>query len=142
MSEQTLGNFYLGCDTIHRELFSVLIYEWQEIGLTWSWADRSIALGSRSATKDQQLNFFFLNPGENIYPASVSLDTAAWRELIGQESTDTFLAQVKTVHGLSFKQRDNIFAIEDPGHMSGPIQQQLRDIIKGFGYRIPQLVAS
>jgi len=142
MSEQTLGNFYLSCDTIHRELYSVIIREWQEAGLEWSWADRAIALGRRSVIKDQLLNFFYLNPGENIYPASISLDTDVWHDLLGQEVTDAFLRELKAIHSLSCKQQDNIFSIEDPGHLSGPSQQMLRDVLGRFAFRIPELVAS
>ena len=140
MSEQTLGNFYLSCDTMHRELYSVLIYEWQEIALDWEWAERAIALGRTSVAKGAFLQFFYLEPGENIYPAAITLNTDHWREWIGQEETDAFLRQVKAIHELQHKQRESIFSIDDPGHLSGPAQQQLRDVIKHFGMRLPELV--
>ncbi len=142
MSEKRLGDFYLSCDTIHRELFSIIIYEWQEMGLEWDWSDRAIALGRRSVVKDQMLNFFYLQPGENIYPACITLDTDFWRELFGQEETDAFLGKVKSIHGLQYRQRDNIVSIDDPGHLSGSVQQQLREQIKHFGFRIPELIAA
>lgn len=140
MAEQRLGNFYLSCDTMHRELYSVLIYEWQEIGLDWEWSDRSIVLGCRSVVRDEFLRFFFLQPGEHIYPASITIDADHWREMIGQEETDSFLREIKAIHELHHKQRENIFSIDDPGHLSGPAQQQLRDVMKQFGRRTPELV--
>lgn len=142
MAEQTLGNFYLSCDTIHREIFSVMIHEWQEAGLTWEWSDRAIVLGNHSVIKDRFLGMFSLQPGEGIYPARITLDTDFWRELIGQEETDAFLRDLRSIHGLQCRQQDNLFSIIDPGHQSGPIQQQLRDQIRGFGLRLPELVAS
>mgnify|MGYP005844149429 CR=1 FL=1 len=140
MAEQTLGNFYLSCDTMHRELYSVLIYEWQEIGLDWEWSERSIVLGCRSVARDEFLRFFALQPGENIYPASITIDSDCWRELIGQEETDSFLREIKAIHEIHHKQRENIFSIDDPGHLSGPAQQQLRDVMKRFGRRMPEWV--
>jgi len=141
MTEQTLGNFYNSCDATHREFYSVLIREWEELGLTWSWSGRAIAFGSKSAIKDELLIFFHLQPGESIYPAAITIDTDSWRSLLGQQEADIFLRGVRAIEGLEHKQRDNIFSIVDPGHMSGPMQQKLRDLIKGFGFRIPELVA-
>lgn len=141
MVEQTLGDFYGSCDTMHRELYSVLIREWGEAGLTWSWAGRAIALGSKSVIRDETLIFFCLQPGENIYPAAITIDTDAWREKIGQEETDIFLREIRAIPGLQHKQRENVFSIVDPGHLSGPTQQHLRDMIKQLGFRIPELTA-
>lgn len=142
MSEQTLGNFYNSCDMIHRELYSVLIHEWEELGLTRSWSGRAVALGSKSVIKDETLIFFRLQPGESIYPAAITIDTDAWRESLGQEVVDIFLGDIKAIPELQYKQRESIFSILDPGHQSGPTQQKLRDLIKHFGFRIPELVAS
>ncbi len=142
MNEQTLGNFYLSCDTLHRELFSIIIHEWQEAGLAWRWSGRAIALGSRSVIRDQVLNFFYLQPGESIYPACISLDTEFWRELLGEEETDAFLHEVKSIHGLHCRRREQMFIMDDPAHLSGPLQQQLRDCIKRLGYRLPELIAA
>ncbi len=142
MSEQTLATFYQSCDMIHRELFSVMIYDWQETGLEWCYADRAVALGSHSVRKDQMLQFFYLNPGESIYPASISMDTDFWREMLGEEETDSFMRELKAIHGMKCQQRNQTFSIDDPGHLSGPQQQQLRDKIKRFGLRLPELVAA
>jgi hypothetical protein len=141
MAEQTLGDFYGSCDAMHREFYSVLIREWEELGLTWSWSGRAIALGSNSVIKDEMLIFFHLQPGESIYPATISIDTDAWRERLGQEETDIFLRDIKAIPGLQHKQRENIFSIVDAGHLSGPTQQRLRDMIKHLGFRIPELTA-
>ncbi|MES0372438.1 MAG: hypothetical protein ABUK11_09195 [Mariprofundaceae bacterium] len=142
MAEQTLGNFYNSCDMIHREFYSVLIHEWEDLGLAWDWSDRAVALGSKSVIRDETFIFFRLQPGESIYPAAISIDTDAWREYIGQEEADIFLRDIRMISELQHKQRENIFSIIDPGHQSGPTQQKLRDLIKGFGFRIPELVAS
>jgi len=142
MTEQTLGNFYLSCDTSHRELYSVIIHEWQESGLQWQWDDRNLALGMRSVMRDSYFSFFRLQPGEGIYPASITLDLDFWRELIGQEETDAFIRSIESMHGVQYRRRDNIFAIVDPGHLSGSLQQQLRDQFKRFALRVPDLVAS
>lgn len=142
MTEQTLGNFYLSCDTSHREIYSVIIHEWQESGLQWQWNGRNIALGTRSVVRDQFFSFFQLQPGEGIYPASITLDLAYWRDLIGQEEADSFVRSLEQMHGLQCRQRENLFAIVDPGHLSGSLQQQLRDQLKRFALRVPELVAS
>jgi len=141
MAEQTLGNFYNSCDSSHRELYSVLIREWEELGLAWSFSDRAIALGSNSVTKDEVLTFFRLQPGESFYPAVITIDTDAWRGWLGQEEADIFLRDIRAIPGLQHKQRENIFSIIDAGHLSGPTQQQLRDLIKRFGFRSPELTA-
>ena len=141
MAEQTLGDFYGSCDAMHREFYSVLIREWEEIGLVWSWSDRAIALGSNSVIKDEMFILFRLQPGESIYPAAISIDTDAWRERLGQEEPDIFLREVRAIPGLQHKQRENIFSIVDAGHLSGPTQQRLRDMIKRLGFRIPELTA-
>jgi len=141
MAEQTLGNFYSSCDAAHRELYSVLIHEWEELGLAWSWSGRSVAFGSKSAIKDELLIFFHLQPGESIYPAVISIDTDLWRTRLGQQEADIFLSDIRAIPGLQHKQRENIFSIVDPGHLSGPTQQRLRDLIKHFGFRLPELVA-
>lgn len=142
MAEQTLGSFYLSCDVIHREIFSVMIHEWQETGLAWEWSGRDIVLGSHSVIKERFLGMFYLQPGEGIYPARITLNTDFWRELIGQEETDVFLRELQSIHGLQCRRQENLFSIIDPGHQSGPVQQQLRDQVKHFGLRLPGLVAS
>jgi hypothetical protein len=141
MAEQTLGDFYGSCDAMHREFYSVLIREWEEIGLVWSWSDRAIALGSNSVIKDEMFILFRLQPGESIYPAAISIDTDDWRERLGQEEPDIFLREVRAIPGLQHKQRENIFSIVDAGHLSGPTQQRLRDMIKRLGFRITELTA-
>lgn len=142
MAEQTLGNFYLSCDTAHREIYSVIIHEWQESGLQWQWSGRAIALGRASVIREKFLTFFQLLPGEGIYPASISIDVDYWRELIGQEEADAFLRNIETMHGLQCRRVENVFSIVDPGHLSGTLQQQLRDQLRRFSLRIPELVAS
>ncbi|MFQ5519533.1 MAG: hypothetical protein ACE5E3_05995 [Mariprofundus sp.] len=122
MTEQTLGTFYMGCDTSHRELYSIIIHEWQQAGLDWVWADGAVALCSHSVSKGEALRFFYLQQGESIYPASIRLDTDFWRETVGQEETDTFLRKIKVIHGLTCRQREQMFSIEDPGHVSGATQ--------------------
>ncbi|MDX8403518.1 MAG: hypothetical protein R8K54_03825, partial [Mariprofundaceae bacterium] len=97
MAEQTLGNFYSSCDAIHREFYSVLIHEWEEIGLAWSWSGRGVALGYRSVIKDETLIFFCLLPGENIYPAAMTINTDDWRESVGQEEADIFLRDIRAI---------------------------------------------
>lgn len=141
MAEQTLGNFYLSCDTTHRELYSVLIHEWQESGLQWQWEGRNIALGRRSVVRDRFFGFFMLQPGEGIYPANISMDLAFWRETIGQEECDLFIKSTELMHGLQFRRQEGVFTIVDPGHLSGSLQQQLRDQIRRFALRLPDLVA-
>lgn len=142
MPEQTLGNFYLSCDTAHREIYSVLIHEWQENGLKWQWDGRDILLGNMSVIRDRYLGFFRLQPGEGIYPAAITIDMDQWREMIGQEETDKFLQSIELIHGLNCRRQDGRFSIVDPGHLSGSLQQLLRDRLKQFAIRIPDLVAS
>ena len=57
-----------------------------------------------------------------------------------QEEVDAFLRDAKAIHELHHTQRDNIFSFDDPGHLSGPAQQQVRDVIRRFGMRLPELV--
>lgn len=142
MTEQTLGNFYLSCDTTHREIYSVIIHEWQESGLQWQWEGRNIVLGATSVIREQFFSFFKLQPGEGIYPAAITFDLAHWRDLIGQEETDNFVRSIESLHGMQCRRMEGVFAIADPGHLSGSLQQQLRDRLKRFALRIPELVAS
>lgn len=100
-----------------------------------------LRLAAILSSRMRRLSFFVYNPAK-ASTAAITIDTDAWRECLGQEEADIFLRDIRAIPELQHKQRGNIFSIVDPGHQSGPTQQKLRDLIKHFGFRIPELVAS
>ncbi|MDX8396622.1 MAG: hypothetical protein R8K22_09430 [Mariprofundaceae bacterium] len=142
MSEQTLTNFYAGCDGQHREFFSVLIHEWEELGLPWEWQDKALAFGYRSVIHDCFLTFFRLHAGGGVNVAMITLDHDEWGRRLGIEEADRFFHSLTTLYGIKHKRRDEELRILAPGHLSGPQQSELRSFIRKFGSRLPEFVAS
>jgi len=140
MSEKTLGDFYALCDSAHREFYSVLIREWEELGLPWLWHGDSVGLGYRSAMRDREMIFFLLDRGFDIYPPAIRLDRMMWQEWLGKEESDRIMEALEQIHGLDAVVRGNDMVIDAPGNTSGPVQQKLRDKIRAFGFRLPDLL--
>lgn len=140
MSEKNLGDFFALCDSAHREFYSVLIREWEELGLPWMWQDDMVGLGFRSATREREVVFFLLHRGFDIYPATIRLNRDLWNQWLGKEAADRIMESLERVQGLDAVVRNSELVISDPGNTSGPVQQQLRDQIKSFGFRLPELV--
>lgn len=141
MSEKTLGDFYALCDGAHREFYSVLIREWEELGLPWLWQDDTVGLGFRSVMREKEVCFFLLQRGFDIYPPMIRLQQRVWQAWLGKEESDRIMASLQHIPGLDVVvNRDGDLVIQDPGNTSGPVQQQLRNTIKSFGFRLPELV--
>lgn len=142
MSEKTLGDFYMLCDSAHREFYSVLVREWEELGLPWLWQGDSIGLGFRSVTRGRDVVFFLLGRGFDIYPPAIRLNRDAWDEWLGKEEAERIMGALEQIHGLDAMIRGGEMVIDAPGNVSGPVQQQLRDKIRSFGFRLHDLVGS
>lgn len=144
MTDTTLSEFYMRCDSLHRELYSVISREWQEAGQAVRAGEDGLRLCLRSvrAGGEEGLVLFELLPGSGAVPASIVLNLDEWRRWFGEEESDTIVRKVEAIHGLQFKQRDGIFSIVDPGHMSGPMQQGLRDVLLELARRGGDMIAS
>lgn len=143
MTEATLADFYLRCDPLHRELYSVMSREWQEVGQAVRSDDAGLCLYLRSVRvgDGEGLPLFCLSPGAGRDPATIALQTDTWREWFGEEQVDAMLRCIQAIDGIRFEERDGRFSIVDPGHMSGPMQQALRDVILDMARRGSDLIA-
>ena len=140
MKENTLNDFYLFCDSEHRELYSVLLYDWQEMGLAWRCDSGVVSLGVNSVMKGGMFVCFSLHTG-GAEPSSIRVDMEQWREQLGQEDMARFIAEIRQLQGLSCQQREYAFIIENPAHILAPVQKQLRNIIHQFGVKLPNKIA-
>ncbi len=141
MEENTLNDFYLFCDGEHRELYSVLLYDWEEMGLAWCCESGVLSLGINSAIKDIMFVCFSLHTG-GAEPSSIRLDLNQWRKQLGQEDTAKFIADIRRLQGVSCQQRGDIFVIENPAHILAPVQKKLRNMVHQFGVVLPNKVAA
>jgi len=143
MAEPTLAEFYLRCDNLHRELYSVMSREWQESGQAVRLGENGLLLCLRSvrAGGDEGVTLFELLPGAGIEPASIVLNLDEWRRWFGEEEADAIVRKVEAIHGLQHKRQNGMFSIIDPGHMSGPMQQGLRDEMLSLARRGSDMIA-
>ena len=145
MAEPTLATFYAICDSSHREFYSVLIREWQELGLSWVWTDENVALCGRSVARGDEngmVELFVLKPGRLGADSEITVNGDHWRNLFGQEEIDLFLRQANEIPGLDFKTRGAAFSMLDTAHASGPTQQRLRNLLQNWGRRLPDILAA
>ncbi|PCI44194.1 MAG: hypothetical protein COB41_05015 [Proteobacteria bacterium] len=140
MKTNTLNNFYLFCDGEHRELYSVLLYDWQEMGLAYCCDAKVLSLGINSVIKGEMFVCFSLHTG-GAEPAAIRIDMNQWRRQLGQEYTASFAADVRRLQGLSCQQRGDVFVIENPAHILAPTQKKLRNMMHQFGATLPNKVA-
>jgi len=141
MKENTLNDFYLFCDGEHRELYSVLLHDWEEMGLAWHCESGVLSLGINSAIKDTMFVCFSLHTG-GAEPSSIRLDLNQWRKQLGQEDTAKFIADIRRLQGVSCQQRGDVFVIENPAHILPPVQKKLRNMIHQFGVTLPNKIAA
>lgn len=141
MKANTLNDFYLFCDGEHRELYSVLLHDWEEMGLAWSCESGVVYLGINSAIKGSMFVCFSLHTG-GAEPSSIRIDMNQWRKQLGQEYTAAFTADVRRLQGLSYQQRGDVFMIENPAHILAPVQKKLRNMMHQFGVTLPNKVAA
>ena len=141
MTDYRINDFYLLCDSAHREFYSVLLWDWQEMGLAWQCDEKAVLLGINSVARGGMFVCFSLYAG-GAEPASIRLDTRQWREQLGQECMADFTAGVRRLQGLSCAQREDVFSIENPGHMLPPVQKELRHLIHQFGVSLPNRMAA
>jgi len=141
MESTGLHDFYFFCDGEHRELYSILLHDWQEMGLTWRCDSGVLSLGINSVVKGGMFVCFSLHAG-GAAPSSIRLDMEQWRKQLGQEDTAVFIAEMRRLQGVSCQQREYIFMIENPAHILAPVQKQLRNIMHKFGVTLPNKIAS
>jgi len=140
MKENGLNDFYLFCDSEHRELYSVLLYDWQEMGLAWRCDAKVLVLGIHSVMRGGMFVCFSLHTG-GAEPSSIRVDMEQWREQLGQEDMADFIAEIRRLQGLTCQQRGNTFLIENPAHILAPVQKKLRNMIHQFGVKLPNKIA-
>lgn len=142
MSEPTLTDFYAFCDSAHREFFSVLIYEWDEAGLARAWCDHAVGLAVRSVARGGPVVFFELAPGGGQTTAAIRIDTRHWHRLLGYDDTARFIREVEQTGGIRHHLENGIFSIESPGHLIGPLQKKVRQMVQAIGRDLPNKVPS
>jgi len=141
MESADLNDFYIFCDGEHRELYSVLLYDWQAIGLAWRCDSGVLSLGINSVIKGGMFVCFSLHTG-GAEPSSIRIDMNQWCKQLGQEYTASFIAEIGRIQGVSYQQRGDIFLIENPAHTLGSVQKKLRNMMHQFGVTLPNKVAA
>jgi len=137
MSEPTLVDFYAFCDSAHREFFSAVIYEWDEAGLARIWCDHAIGLAARSVARGGHVTIFELHPGGGQTTAAIRIDTHHWHRVLGYDETSRFIREIENESGIRHRLENGIFSIESPGHLVGPLQRKVRDMINDLGRSLP-----
>ena len=140
MKTNTLNDFYFFCDSEHRELYSILLSDWQEMGLAWYCELGVVYLGINSAVKGSMFVCFSLHTG-GAEPSSIRVDMDQWRKQLGQEDTSRFIAGIRRLQGLSCQQRGYVFIIENSAHVLAPVQKEMRNIVHQFGINLPNKIA-
>jgi hypothetical protein len=150
MDTGSMSLFYASCDSVHREFFSALLFDWQDSGQLAEPAaaenDMQVEPGAmllrvRSVGRSDQSEsgsilmpcLFALHAGGGADRARISLNLKNWREWFGPETRDLFVSELKGIQGLQHRSRADDFAILEPAHLSGPTQQKLRDLMVDFG---------
>jgi len=140
-----LRDFYALCDGSHRELYSVLLREWQDTGLNCEIINYTspikVGLGVNSVTKNEFLVFFELCAGGADTP-QIRLNKHAWRQCLGQEVMAQFVRDLRLMQGLACKERGDVFIIDAPAHALQSVQKQLRNALHHFAVALPNRVAA
>jgi len=142
MADTATQLFYAACNPAHREFYSALMHDWQEAGQPVEIDDSSVGLVVRSVarmTEAGEPRLFRLYAGAGIEPPGIEIDLSQWRNWFGETGLDTCMRIIDTIDGLRIRRRDNRLLIIEPGHMSGPMQQALRDALVGWAYRANDL---
>ncbi|MDQ6954542.1 MAG: hypothetical protein Q9M20_03775 [Mariprofundaceae bacterium] len=139
MKTTRLNDFYLLCDGAHREFYSVLLNDWQEIGLPWSCDEKMLHLSIHSVMKDTVFVCFSLHIGGLEMP-SIRMDMQQWHNHLGQENTARFMRSITLLQGLKHQQRGDVFFIDSPGHALPPVQKELRNMIHQFAVQLPNKI--
>jgi len=139
METGNLIDFYGLCDSAHRELFSAIIHDWSERGLPREWRDENLALCVRTA--GQNVPLFILAAADSAHRARLLLPLESVRTALGEIEVQRLQQEIRDIHGLKSQQRDDVLAVLEPGHSSGPIQQAVRDVINTLGVRLPNILA-
>jgi hypothetical protein len=141
MDTQDIRQFYAACDAAHREFFSTLIHEWTEAGLPWTWTDGGdVALCARTAVREQRPVLFVLESGAGGRREGISLKLDVWHQALGHADADRFLNALQAMDGLKYGQRDGEIVLAEPGHVSGPVQHELRRRIQALALRLRDLI--
>lgn len=142
MNDTTTQLFYAACNPAHREFYSALMHDWQEAGQPVEIDNHGAGLAVRSVTRTTGTGvsrLFRLHAGAGIEPPGIEIDLSQWRNWFGEEAVDTCMRTIDAIDGLIIRRRDSHLSIVEPGHMSGPMQQALRDALVGWAYRANDL---
>jgi hypothetical protein len=142
MADTATQLFYAACNPAQREFYSALMHDWQEAGQPVEIDDRGAGLAVRSVawtTDAGPPRLFRLYAGAGIEPPAIEIDLEQWRGWFGEEVVDTCVRAINAIDGLNIRRRDSRLLILEPGHMSGPMQQALRDVLVGWAYRANDL---
>lgn len=139
MTPPTLAEFFMLCDMQHREFYSAMLHDWSGTGLPWEWRDQDIALCMHATGRS--ITLFILSAGHDMNPPLIRLAHDEIRSALGQEEADSLKRYIKDIHGLKCREQLDRFEVVEPGDASGPVQQALRDVVRGIGVRLPNLLA-
>jgi len=142
MADTATQLFYAACNPAHREFYSALMHDWQEAGQPVEIDNRGVGLTVRSVAWTSSAGaprLFRLHAGAGIEPPGIEIDLGQWHNWFGEEVVDACVRTIDAIDGLNTKRRNSCLSILNPGHMSGPMQQALRDALVGWAYRANDL---
>ncbi|MDX8410380.1 MAG: hypothetical protein R8K46_00710 [Mariprofundaceae bacterium] len=139
MEDGSPNDFYALCDGAHRELFSTIAHDWTERGLPREWQDGNLVLCVHTA--GQHVPLFVLAVAGSAHRARLLLPLGVIRGALGEIEAQRLGQAIRDIHGLKSQQQDDVLAVLEPGHASGPIQQAMRDVINTLAVRLPNMLA-
>ncbi|MDX8402558.1 MAG: hypothetical protein R8K47_08000 [Mariprofundaceae bacterium] len=135
--------FYAACDGVHREFFSAVIADWREAGQPCDAQDGVARLRIRSlasADEDGLPVLFSLVPAGGIEPARMCWELDRWRAWLREEDLDRMLRELRALDGVEPVVRAAGVCIESPGALSGPVQHELRTLLRRWAHAVQELL--
>jgi len=142
MADTAMQLFYAACNPAHREFYSALMHDWQEAGQPVEIDNHGADLAVHSVawtTDTGPPRLFRLCTGAGIELPGIEIDLGQWHNWFGEAVVDACVCAINAIDGLSIRRHDSRLSILNPGHMSGPMQQALRDAVVGWAYRANDL---
>ncbi|MDQ6958069.1 MAG: hypothetical protein Q9M24_03030 [Mariprofundaceae bacterium] len=134
--------FYATCNPAHREFYSALMHDWQEAGQPVEIDNHGAGLAVHSVawtTDAGAPKLFRLYAGAGVDSPCIEIDLDQWRNWFGEAVVDICVCTINAIDGLSIRRHNSRIAILNPGHMSGPMQQALREALVSWAYRANDL---
>ncbi len=142
-TETPTALFYARCDAGHREFFSALLYDWRQAGQPAEPEGDAVVLRLRAALRADEAGLpelFRLLPTRGVEPPVIELAADRWRRWFGEEGFDAFREDLAGIEGLAVRSNNERIQLVEPGHLSGPGQKALRDLLIAWAHRAQEVM--